>query len=105
MDNKLSGFLIVVAALGQHVAQGIHGARIIGGAAEQVAKITVAEHLGKLSLAMRSAVEQHEKGEYGTTFSGDVSPEIARQSRTVVVYSGDNVKEYNVQQPGGNNER
>jgi len=74
-------------------------------APEQVAKITVAEHLGKLSLAMRSAVEQHERGESGTTFSGDVSPEFARQSRTVVVYSGDKVREYNVQQPGSNNER
>jgi pilus assembly protein CpaB len=73
-------------------------------APEQVAKITVAEHLGKLSLAMRSAVEQREKGESGTTFSGDVSPEIARQSRTVVIYSGDKVKEYNVQQRGGKDE-
>jgi pilus assembly protein CpaB len=71
---------------------------------EQVEKITVAEHLGKLALAMRAAVEQHEKGESGTTFSGDVSPEIARQSQTVVVYSGDKVKEYNVEQPGGKNE-
>ena len=71
---------------------------------EQVERITVAEHLGKLALAMRSAVEQHEGGESGTTFSGDVSPEIARQSQTVVVYSGDKVKEYNVEQPGGKNE-
>ena len=73
-------------------------------APQQVAKITVAEHLGKLALAMRSAVEQHDKGESGTTFSGDVSPEIARQSKTIVVYSGDKVKEYNVQQSGGKDE-
>ncbi len=31
--------------------------------------------------------------------SGDVSPEIARQSATVVVYAGDKVKEYSVKLP------
>jgi pilus assembly protein CpaB len=71
-------------------------------APEQVKKITVAEQLGKLSLAVRSAVDQDETGDTGTMFSCDVSPEIARQnaiarqSATVVVYAGGKVKEYSV---------
>jgi pilus assembly protein CpaB len=65
-------------------------------APEQVQKITVAQQVGKLSLAMRAAVEQRDAGESGTTFSGDVSPEIARRSATVVVYAGDKVKEYSL---------
>jgi pilus assembly protein CpaB len=73
-------------------------------APEDVAKITVAEHLGKLSLAMRSAVEKRDTGESGTSFSGDVSPEIARQSTSVVVYSGDKAREYKIDQSGGKNE-
>ena len=69
---------------------------------EQVKKITVAKDLGKLSLAVRSAVEQRDTGNSGTMFSCDVSPEIARQSEianqntTVVVYTGETVKEYSV---------
>ena len=54
-------------------------------APEQVKKITVAEHLGKLSLAVRSAVDQQNTADTGTMFSCDVSPAIARQSATVVV--------------------
>jgi pilus assembly protein CpaB len=65
-------------------------------APEQAQKITVAQQLGKLSLAVRAAVEQRDARESGTTFSGDVSPEIARRSATVVVYAGDKVKEYSV---------
>jgi pilus assembly protein CpaB len=71
-------------------------------APEQVKKITVAQHLGKLSLAIRAAVEQHDTGDTGTMFSADVSPEIARQnaiarqSATVKVYRGDKVTEYSV---------
>ena len=93
-------------------------------APEQVKKITVAEQLGKLSLAVRSAVDQqdtgdtdttvvvyagnkvkkysvkkHDTGNTGTMFSCDVSPEIARQSATVVGYAGDKVKEYSVKLP------
>ena len=56
-------------------------------APEQVKKITVAEHLGKLSLAIRAAVEQQDTADTGTMFSTDVSPEIARQSATVKVYT------------------
>ena len=72
-------------------------------APEQVKKITVADQLGKLSLAVRSAVDQqdtggtdttvvvyagnkvkkysvkkHDTGNTGTVFSADVSPNIAR---------------------------
>ena len=65
-------------------------------APEQVKKITVAEQLGKLSLAIRSAVDQQDTGDTGTMFSSDVSPEIARQSATVIVYPGDKVTEYSV---------
>lgn len=68
-------------------------------APQQVMKITVAQHLGTLSLAVRSAVDQQDTGDTGTMFSCDVSPEIARiarQSATVVVYAGGKVKEYSV---------
>jgi pilus assembly protein CpaB len=71
----------------------------------EVEKITVAEHLGKLSLSMRAAVEQREAGESGTMYSGDVSPEIARQNKTVMVYAGGKVKEYSVKADGGAEER
>jgi pilus assembly protein CpaB len=74
-------------------------------APEQVEKITVAEHLGKLSVVVRAAVEQQDTGESGTTFSGDVSPEIARQGETVVVHAGGKVKEYSVKRWGGNDGR
>jgi pilus assembly protein CpaB len=65
-------------------------------APEQVKKITVAKHLGKLSLAIRAAVDQHDTADTGTMLSTDVSPEIARQSATVKVYRGDKVTEYQV---------
>jgi pilus assembly protein CpaB len=65
-------------------------------APEQVGEITVAEHLGKLSLAIRAAVEQHDTGNTGTVFNDDVSPKIARQSTTVNVYRGNKVTEYSV---------
>jgi pilus assembly protein CpaB len=69
-------------------------------APEQVEKITVAQNLGKLSLAMRAAIEQKDTGESGTMLSSDVSPEIARQSKTVVIYAGDKVKEYSIKTSG-----
>jgi pilus assembly protein CpaB len=65
-------------------------------APEQVKKITVAQHLGKLSLAIRAAIEQQDTADTGTMLSTDVSPEIARQSATVKVYRGDKVTEYSV---------
>ena len=71
-------------------------------APDQVRKIAVAKDLGKLSLAIRAAVEQQETGDAATMLGCDVSPDIARQSAiasqsaTVVVYSGDKVKEFPV---------
>ena len=71
-------------------------------APEQVKKIAVAKELGKLSLAIRAAVEQQDTADAGTMFGCDVSPEIARQSAiasqsaTVVVYAGEKAKEYSV---------
>jgi pilus assembly protein CpaB len=65
-------------------------------APEQVKKITVAQHLGKLALAIRAAVDQQDTADTGTVLSTDVSPEIARQSATVKVYRGDKVTEYSV---------
>jgi pilus assembly protein CpaB len=50
-------------------------------APEQVKKIIVAEQLGKLSLAVRSAVDQQDTGDMDTT---------------VVVYAGNQVKKYSV---------
>jgi pilus assembly protein CpaB len=50
-------------------------------APEQVKKITVADQLGKLSLAVRSAVDQQDTGDTDTT---------------VVVYAGNKVKKYSV---------
>jgi pilus assembly protein CpaB len=66
---------------------------------EQVKKIAVAKDLGKLSLAIRAAVDTRE----ASTISGcDVSQQIAResaiagQSTKVVVYTGDKAKEFSV---------
>jgi pilus assembly protein CpaB len=66
---------------------------------EEVKKIAVAKDLGKLSLAIRAAVDTKE----ASTISGcDVSQQIARQSAiagqstTVVVYTGNKAKEFSV---------
>ncbi len=70
---------------------------------DQVKKIAVAKDLGKLSLAIRAAVDTRD----ATTMLGcDVSDEMARQSEiasqstTVVVYTGDKAKEYSVKKHG-----
>jgi pilus assembly protein CpaB len=70
-------------------------------APEQVKKVTVAKHLGALSLVLRAGVEQQDTEDTGTMFSCDVSPGIARQSddrqsATVVVNAGGKVTEYSV---------
>jgi pilus assembly protein CpaB len=76
-------------------------------APEQVKKIAVAKDLGKLSLAIRAAVEQRDAEDAGTMFGCNVSREIARESAiasessTVMVYSGDKAKEYSVRRQGG----
>jgi pilus assembly protein CpaB len=46
---------------------------------EQVKKINLAKELGKLSLAVRSAVEVKETADAGAVFGSDVSPAIASQ--------------------------
>ena len=67
-------------------------------APEQVKKITVAEQLGKLSLAVRSAVEQQDTGGHRhyvqlRCVAGNCPPECnCRPDTTVVVYAGDKVK-------------
>jgi pilus assembly protein CpaB len=65
-------------------------------APEQVETITVGQHLGKLSLAMRSAVEQQNAIPSAPLFSSDVSPAIAREGQimTVTVYEAGQTKEY-----------
>jgi pilus assembly protein CpaB len=63
-------------------------------APDQVKKITVAQHLGKLSLAIRAAIDQRDTADTSPMLSTDVSPEIARRSATVQVYRGDKVTEY-----------
>ena len=57
-------------------------------APEQVKKITVADQLGKLSLAVRSAVDQQDTGDTDTT---------------VVVYAGNKVKKYSVKKHDAGN--
>ena len=57
-------------------------------APEQVKRITVAEQLGKLSLAVRSAVDQLDTAETDTT---------------VAIYAGNNVKKYSVKKHGTGN--
>jgi len=62
---------------------------------EQVKTITVGAHIGKLSLAMRSAVDgTRELAAETSTFSGDVSPAIARTGTKVVVFEGGKATEY-----------
>ena len=73
-------------------------------APDQVETVTVPFlHLGRLSLAMRSAVQQHEETAQGTVFSGDVSPAIANQGggSTLMVYEGATAKEFTFKTQGG----
>ena len=98
-----------VIAINQEIVQGAPANNAAAGkethtvslqlAPDQVKKIAVAKDLGKLSLAIRAAVDTRD----ASTISGcDVSQEIARQSAiasqstTVVVYTGDKAKEYSV---------
>jgi Flp pilus assembly protein CpaB len=74
-------------------------------APEQVNKITVAKELGKLSLAVRAAVEQQDTGDTATIVRHDVSPEIARPSATVVGYARDKAEKYALKLPGNSDER
>jgi pilus assembly protein CpaB len=75
-------------------------------APDQVNKVTVARQIGKLSLTVRSAVDQVDSGNTGTMSSCDVSPELARQNAVaglttaVVVHTGGDVKQYSVRKDG-----
>jgi pilus assembly protein CpaB len=102
-----------IVAIDQEIVQGAPANNAAAGkvvravslqlAPEQVKKITVAKHLGKLSLAIRAAVDQQDTADTGTMLSTDVSPEIARQSATVKVYRGDKVTEYSVKKHDAGN--
>jgi pilus assembly protein CpaB len=112
--RSLSGATVLhnvrVIAIDQEIAEGASGTTPPAGkethtvslqlAPEQVKTIAVAEGLGKLSLAIRAAVDT------GRSFGCDVSQEMARQSAianqsaTVVVYTGDKTKEYSVKRRG-----
>jgi pilus assembly protein CpaB len=98
-----------VIAINQEIVQGAPANNAAAGkethtvslqlAPDQVKKIAVAKDLGKLSLAIRAAVDTRDAA---TMLGCDVSQEIARQSEiasqstTVVVYTGDKAKEYSV---------
>jgi pilus assembly protein CpaB len=62
---------------------------------EQVKKITVAKHIGTLSLSVRSAADQWDLTDTGAASSCDVSPEFG-QNTAVVVHAGGEVKQYSV---------
>ncbi|UVO39420.1 Flp pilus assembly protein CpaB [Bradyrhizobium arachidis] len=101
-----------VIAIDQEIVQGGRGIASVAGkmpqtvslelTQEQVKKVTVAKQLGTLSLAVRAAIDQWDKGDTGAISSCDVSPELARQNaiagqRTaVVVHSGGEVRQYTV---------
>lgn len=101
-----------IIAIDQEIVQGGRGLSAVTGklpqtvslelTQEQVKKVTVAKQLGTLSLAVRAAIDQWDKGDTGAISSCDVSPELARQNaiagqRTaVVVHSGGEVRQYTV---------
>lgn len=101
-----------IIAIDQEIVQGGRGLNAVTGklpqtvslelTQEQVKKVTVAKQLGTLSLAVRAAIDQWDKGDTGSISSCDVSPELARQNaiagqRTaVVVHSGGEVRQYTV---------
>jgi pilus assembly protein CpaB len=108
---------IRVIAIDQEIVQGGRGPLLGTGkpvqtvslelAPEQVNKVAVARQIGKLSLTVRSAVDQADSGTPGAMSSCDVSPELARQNAiagqttAVVVYTGGEVKQYSVRKDGG----
>src|SRR5262249_50034289 len=68
-------------------------------APEQVEKITVAQHLGKLSLAAR-AVEQQETVGSGPMFSSEVSPKSDPQRGYIKVYNSRGLNSYTLYRCG-----
>ena len=85
-----------IIAIDQEIMQGVPANNATAGkethtvslqvAPGQVETITVAQHLGKLSLAAR-AVEQQETVAAGPMFSGDVSPKTDLQRGYIKVYN------------------
>jgi pilus assembly protein CpaB len=98
-----------IIAIDQEIMQGVPTNNATAGkethtvslqlAPEQVEKITVAQHLGKLSLAAR-AVEQQETVGSGTMLGGNLSPETGPQSRYIKVYNSRGLNNYTLYRCG-----
>jgi pilus assembly protein CpaB len=100
-----------IIAIDQEIMQGVPANNATAGfkgethtvslqlAPEQVEKITVAQHLGKLSLAAR-AVEQQETVGSGPMFSGDVSPKTGTQRGYIKVYNSRGLNSYTLYRCG-----
>jgi len=121
--RSLSVFVVQnvrIIAIDQEIVAGVSGANASAGkvthsvslqiSPEQVKKINLAKELGKLSLAVRSAVEVKDTADGGAVFGSDVSPAIAsqvacqkamaRQNTTVIVYAKGKPLEYTVKKEG-----
>ena len=93
-----------IIAIDQEIMQGVPANNATAGkethtvslqlAPEQVEKITVAEHLGKLSLAARAVEQQETVGAAGPMFSGDVSPKTDPQRGYIKVYNSRGLNSY-----------
>jgi pilus assembly protein CpaB len=98
-----------IIAIDQEIMQGVPANNATAGkvaktvslqlAPEQVEKITVAQHLGKLSLAAR-AVEQQETVGASPMFSGDVSPKTDPQRGYIKVYNSRGLNNYTLYRCG-----
>src|SRR5262249_53558842 len=98
-----------IIAIDQDIMQGVPANNATAGkethtvslqlAPGQVEKITVAQHLGKLSLAAR-AVEQEETVGSGPRFSGDVSPKTDPQRGYIKVYNSRGLNSYTLYRCG-----
>jgi pilus assembly protein CpaB len=100
---------IRIIAIDQEIMQGVPANNATAGkdthtvslqlAPEQVEKITVAQHLGKLSLAAR-AVEQQETVGSGPMFSSEVSPKSDPQRGYIKVYNSRGLNSYTLYRCG-----
>jgi pilus assembly protein CpaB len=98
-----------IIAIDQEIMQGVPANNATAGkdthtvslqlAPEQVEKITVAQHLGKLSLAAR-AVEQQETVGAGPMFSDDGSPRTDPQRGYIKVYNARGLNSYTLYRCG-----
>ena len=98
-----------IIAIDQEIMQGVPANNATAGkethtvslqvAPGQVETITVAQHLGKLSLAAR-AVEQQETVGAGPMFSGDVSPKTGPQRGYIKVYNSRGLNSYTLYRCG-----